>query len=87
VDRVPPELPNTASRLIAMVASMGVKVDDIRQAMGCSNADFLQYIEGKKEPPWPEFDRLIQFIVHEQGKMIVRNRELMAEIRAKRDKT
>ena len=70
-----------------MATSLGVSVEDVRQAMGCSNADFLEYIEGRKNPPWPEFDRLIQFIVHEQGKMIVRNRELMAEIRAKRDKT
>jgi hypothetical protein len=87
VDRAPPKLPNTTSRLIAMAASLGVGVEAIRQEMGCSASAFLEYVQGKKEPPWPEFDRLIQFIVREQGKMIVKNRELLSEIRVRRDKT
>ena len=87
LDRAPPKLPNTASRLIAMAASLVGEVEAVRLAMGCSNADFLEYVGSKKEPPWPEFDRLIQLILREQGKMIAKNRELMSEIRANRDKT
>jgi hypothetical protein len=83
MDRAPPKLPNTTSRLIAMAASLVGEAEQVRAHMACSAADFLEYCAGRKEPPMPEFDRLISLIVREQGKIIAANRELIARIRAR----
>jgi len=40
-------------------------------------------MRGTKEPSGPELDRLIQLIIREQGKLIAKNRNLLAEIRSK----
>ena len=50
--------------------------------MKCSNPDFLEYCAGRKEPPPEELDRLIALIVREQGRLISKNRQLLADIRA-----
>ena len=83
MDRLPPKLPNTSSRLIAMAVSLVGSADHVRAEMGCSEADFLQYCDGRKEPVSPEFDKLVQLVVREQGKLIAANRELLAKIREK----
>ncbi|HWM30134.1 MAG TPA: hypothetical protein VNO69_00305 [Methyloceanibacter sp.] len=51
--------------------------------MQCLEADFLEYCAGKKEPPWPELDRLIALIIHEQGLIIAKNREILVKLHAK----
>ena len=51
-------------------------------AMQASEKAFLKYCASEREPPWPEFDRLIALIVREQGKLIAKNRELLAAQRA-----
>jgi hypothetical protein len=52
--------------------------------MKCSDADFREYCEGRREPSFPELDRLIQLIVREQGKLIAQNREFLRRIRERR---
>jgi hypothetical protein len=83
LDRRPPKLPSTSSRLIAMAVSLVGDVETVRQEIGSSHADFRDYCAGQKEPPWPELDRLIVLIVREQGKLIAKNRELLAKIRGR----
>ena len=73
----------TAPRLIAMAVSLCGDTQPIRAAMRCSEEDFVAYCAGKKEPPWPEVDRLITLIVYEQGSIIAKNRELLTQARAK----
>ena len=75
---------NTASRLIAMAASLLGSTDEVQVVLRCSQSDFQMYRDGVKEPSWPELDRLVAVIVREQGTMIARNRELRAAIRRKR---
>jgi hypothetical protein len=82
VDRAPPNLPNTCSRLITMAVSLVGEAQSVALEMKCSNEDFLEYCAARKEPPPAEFDRLISLIVREQGRMIAKNRQLLAEIRA-----
>ena len=84
MERAPPELPNTSSRLIAMAVSMLGSAQAVNAEMRCSAQDFDDYRIGKKEPSWPELDRLVTLIVREQNKLIARNRELLARIRARR---
>jgi hypothetical protein len=81
MDRIGPRLPNTSSRLIAMAASLVDSAEQVRVEMGCTPEDFREYCAGHKEPPMPEFDRLITLIVREQGRMIAQNRELIAKVR------
>ena len=81
MDRVPPKLPNTSSRLIAMAVSLVGSAARVMGEMKCSAHHFRQYCEGRTEPTLPEFERLVTLIVREQGKMIARNREMVAAIR------
>lgn len=87
MDRAPPKLPNTSSRLIAMAVSLVGEVEEVRKAMCCSHDDFRDYCASEKEPPWPELDRLIGLIISEQGKMIAKNREFLNAARNKREQT
>jgi hypothetical protein len=82
LERVPPNLPNTCSRLIAMAVSFVGEAQSVALEMKCSNADFLEYCAGQKEPTLAELDRLIGLIVREQTKLIATNRELLAKMRA-----
>jgi hypothetical protein len=84
MDRVAGKLPNTTSRLIAMAASMVGSVDEVMATMKCSEADFLEYLDGQKEPPWVELDRLVFLIVTEQRKLMDKNRALLDAHRAKK---
>lgn len=86
MDRIPitANLPDTSSRLIAMAVSLVGEVQAVVREMKCSSADFLEYCAGRKEPPWHELDRLIQLIVREQGNLIAKNRELLAQIRERK---
>jgi hypothetical protein len=81
VERVAPKLPNTTSRLIAMAVSLTGSADEVRAQMRSSPADFEDYCAGRKEPVWPELDKLITLIVREQGSIIAKNRELIARNR------
>jgi hypothetical protein len=84
MDRVPERLPNTSSRLIAMAASLVGDLDAVRRAIKCSPEDFREYCSGRKQLPYDELDQVINVIVTEQQKIIAKNRELLAAIRAKR---
>jgi hypothetical protein len=84
VDRAPPKLPNTASRLIAMAVSLVGESTKVMIAMRCSEADFHEYSDGRKEPSWPELDKLITLIVREQGIIIAKNRVVLDALRSKK---
>lgn len=71
-------------RLIAMAVSLCGDAETVCKAMRCSDGDFMEYAQGKKELPWPELDRLISLIIHEQGIIIAKNRDMLAELRAKK---
>ena len=72
MDRLPPKLPNTCSRLIAMAVSVVGEAQSVMLEMRCSQMDFREYCFGVKEPSSEEFDQLI-----------AQNRELIEQIRAK----
>ena len=84
MDRAPPKLPNTSSRLIAMAVSLVGEAEAVRKVMRCSHDDFRDYCASEKELPWPELDRLVGLIISEQGKMIARNRQFLKAARNKR---
>jgi hypothetical protein len=84
MDRIAGKLPNTTSRLIAMAASMVGSVDGVMAVMKCTEAEFLEYLDGQKEPSWMELDRLVFLIITEQRKLMDKNRELLAAYRAKK---
>ena len=67
-----------------MAASLVGDENSVREHMRCSEADFLLYCSGEKEVPMPELERLIALIIHEQGILLAKHREFLAEIRAKR---
>jgi hypothetical protein len=83
---VPDRLSNTTSRLIALAVSLVGSPDAVKATMKCSDADFLAYCDGRKEPSWPELDRLIDLIVREQGNIIAKNRDLLADQGARHKK-
>jgi hypothetical protein len=73
---------STTSRLIDM-ATMLVGEAEVRKAMRSSLADFKSYAAGRKEAPYDELGRLVDVIVREQEKVIMKNRELISRIRSK----
>jgi hypothetical protein len=86
MDRVPCKLPNTASRLIAMAASLVGSAHEVMVIMQCSEADFREYCDGRKDLLWPELDRLITLILREQGKIVAKNRVFLAKQAERRAK-
>ena len=68
MERVAQNLPNTCSRLLAMAVSFVGEAQSVALEMKCSNADFLEYCAGQKEPTMAELDRLIGLIIREQTK-------------------
>ena len=76
--------PNTTSELIAMAVSLLGESEYVRETMKSSPEDFQAYCAGHKEPTLSEFDRLVDLIITEQAKFIVKNRELIARLRAKK---
>ena len=79
MEPVPPKLPITCSRLIDMAVSFVGEAQTVALEMKCSNADFLEYCAGAKEPPLAELDRLIALIIREQMKLNAKNREFLAK--------
>jgi hypothetical protein len=73
----------TTPRLIAMAVSLVGDTRKVCEQIGCSEGELLAYCAGKKEPSWPELDRLLSLIIHEQGIIIAKNRESLAQARAK----
>ena len=65
-----------------MAVSLVGEAQSVALEMKCSNADFLEYSAGGKEPSPQELERLITLIIREQGRMISRNRQLLADLRA-----
>ena len=72
-----------AARLIAMAVSLAGSVQEVQACMRSTEADFLDYCAGAKEPGLDELDRLISLIIREQGKIIAQNRELLQRVREK----
>ena len=83
MDRAPEKLLSTSSRLIAMAASLVGSGHEVMAAMKCAEAAFLEYCAGRKEPSGPEFERLIELIIREQGTIIGQHRDLLEKARAK----
>ena len=71
-----------ASSLIAMAGSLVGAQSKVRAYMQWSETDFLDYCAARKAPPQPDFERLVELVVREQGNIIAKNRALQAEIRA-----
>jgi hypothetical protein len=69
LEHVPPDLPHTCPRLIAMAVSFVGEAQSVALEMKCSNADFLEYCAGQKEPTLTELGRLIALIMREQAKL------------------
>ena len=65
-----------------MAVSLVGEAQSVALEMQCSNPDFLDYCAGRKEPPPQELDRLITLIIRGQGRMISKNRQLLAGLRA-----
>lgn len=51
--------------------------------MQCSEADFMEYREGKKDAPWGELDRLLALISYEQQSLLVKIENLSTQLRAR----
>jgi hypothetical protein len=68
-----------------MAVSFVGEAQSVALEMKCSNADFLEYCAGQKEPTLAELDRLIGLIIREQAKLIANNRELLAKMRAPKE--
>jgi hypothetical protein len=75
----------TAARLIAMAVSLVGDAGAVRNHMRCSEADFLAYCEGQKELNAGMLEAVVGLIVQEQGKLIAKNREMLTELRKRRD--
>lgn len=67
-----------------MAVSLVGSAHEVMAYMKSSEDEFRDYCAGLKEPPFEELDRLVALIVREQGKMIAKNRDLLAGIRAKK---
>jgi hypothetical protein len=81
MDRPPPKLPNTASRLIAMAANLAGSSDEVRALMDCSQTEFDTYRSGAKEPSWSQLYPVVDLIVREQAKVVKRNRDAIETVR------
>jgi hypothetical protein len=60
--------------------------EHVMACMKCSAEDFRKYCDGEKELTWPELDRLVKLVVEQQRIVIAANRDLLARMRAKREK-
>lgn len=67
-----------------MAVSLVGSAEAVQAELKCSASDFREYCSGNTPIPWHELDKLISLIVREQGMIIAKNRELIAQIRAKR---
>lgn len=83
MDRAPQKLANTTSRLIAMAILLVGDEDEVRKTMRAPEADFALYRAGTKEPPWQQFDRLIELIITRQREQIQSSRRALEQVRKK----
>jgi hypothetical protein len=74
-----------SARLIAMAVSLVGGSDVVQKHLHCSDADFIAYCNGHKELDTAALEAVVALIVHEQGNIIAKNRELLAELRQRRD--
>jgi hypothetical protein len=81
MDRAPAKLPNTTSRLIAMAIVLVGDAEDVRRIMGAADEDFAGYRSGDKEPPWQQFDRLIELIMARQREHIAESRRRLQDLK------
>ena len=77
--------PTMSARLIAMAVSLVGDAAAVRNHLGCSEADFIAYCNGHKEVDAGALNALVGLIVHEQGIIIAKNREMLSELRKRRD--
>jgi hypothetical protein len=84
MDRGLEKIPPNASRLIAMAVSLVGSAAEVVAEMKSTDADFRAYCAAEKEPSAEEFSRLVTLIIREQGKLIAKNRELLATIRERK---
>ena len=75
MDRVPSNLPNNASRLIAIAMSLGATTGELRRLMGCSDLEWQAYRAGHLKPTFAQLDPLIGYIVRKQKEAIERARQ------------
>ena len=78
MDYIPPNLPNTSMRLIAMAVALVGSPQSVMLEMKCSNEEFGDYCAGRKPLTQTELDRLLQLISAEQARLIAKTRELLA---------
>ena len=76
--------PTMSARLIAMAVSLLGDSDAVRKHLRCSEADFIAYCDGKKELDTAALEVVVDLIVHEQGKIIAKNRDMLDELRKRR---
>lgn len=70
-----------SARLIAMAVSLVGDAGVVRNHMRCSEADFIAYCDGQKELNATMLEAVVALIVHEQGSLIAKNREMLGELR------
>jgi hypothetical protein len=68
-----------------MAVSFVGEAQSVALEMKCSNADFLDYCAGQKEPTLTELDCLIGLIIREQAKLMAKNGELLAKMQAPKE--
>ena len=66
-----------------MAVSLTGDAETVRHALQCSAEDFRAFASGTMEPPYLELEKLVTLIIREQGIIIAKNRELLAQIRGK----
>ena len=86
MDRPPAGLPTTTSRLIAMAILLVGDDEEVRRTMRAAGEDFALYRKGAKEPPWQQFDRLIELIIARQRQQIQETRRRLEQARKKKDR-
>ena len=71
----------TSSRLIALAVSLVGDAETVRQHIKCIPTDFNDCCSGATDLTPIQLDSLISLIIHEQGLLIAKNRELKERAR------
>lgn len=85
MDRIPEGISRATSRLITMAVSLLGDEEAVRKELNCSLPDFRAFIAMHKPPTAEQLNTLISIVVREQRSLIVKSRELSAELRARLD--
>ena len=83
LDGVSDSFDRITSSLMALAASLADEPRKVWESMGCSEAEYRDYCAGRKVPTQLELERLVELIIQEQGNIVSRNRDLLAQVRAK----